>query len=300
MIYTVTLNPCSDYVIGIDSIKTGELNRTNREEIFIGGKGINVSLVLKELGVRSVAMGFVAGFTGTEIEKRLNEVGIETDFVRLKDGNSRINVKILSEQETEINARGPEISEGDIKEFFDKLDTLKDDDVLVLSGSVPSSMPSDIYETILKRLSGKKIMTVADASGDLLKRTLKYKPFLIKPNNVELGELFGVKLKTADECEEYARRLKEMGAVNVLVSLAGEGALLIDKDGKGHKIKAFGGKVINSVGAGDSMVAGFIAGMLKGDSGYALRLGAACGAATAFSEGIAKREDIEKLFGKLS
>lgn len=299
MIYTVTLNPCIDYVIGIDSIKTGALNRTNREEIFIGGKGINVSLVLKELGVRSVAMGFVAGFTGTEIEKRLKEVGIETDFVRLKDGNSRINVKILSEQETEINARGPEISEGDIKEFLDKLDTLKDGDVLVLSGSVPSSMPSDIYETILKSLGGKKIMTVADASGDLLKRTLKYKPFLIKPNNVELGELFGVKLKTADECEEYAKRLKEMGAVNVLVSLAGEGALLIDKDGEGHKIKAFGGKVINSVGAGDSMVAGFIAGMLKGDSSYALRLGAACGAATAFSEGIAKKEDIKKLFPEL-
>ncbi len=299
MIYTVTLNPCLDYVIGTQELKTGELNRTKYEEIYVGGKGINVSLILKELGYESVALGFVAGFVGDAIEKYLEESGIKTDFVRLLEGNSRINVKIKSGVETEINARGPHISEEEKNAFLNKLDTLSEGDYLVISGSVPPSLPDDIYETILKRVENKGVKAVVDASGALLEKSLKYRPFLIKPNNIELGELFGADIKTAQDAEPYARRLKEKGAENVLVSLGGEGALLIDAEDKAYQMSAFEGVRVNTVGAGDSMVAGFVAGIISGDSERALRLGCACGGATAFLPGLAKKEDIEKLFGKL-
>ena len=299
MIYTVTLNPCLDYVTGTDGLKIGELNRTKYEEIYVGGKGINVSLVLQELGCESVCFGFLAGFVGDAIEGYLAQSGVETDFVRLFSGNSRINVKIKSGVETEINARGPHISEEEKNIFLDKLDVLTNGDYIIISGSVPPSLPDDIYETILKRIENKGVRAVVDASGALLEKSLKYRPFLIKPNNTELGELFGVDIKTAEDAEPYARKLKDMGAGNVLVSLGKEGALLIDEGGRVLKMPAFDGAVVNTVGAGDSMVAGFVAGMISGDGERALKLGCACGGATAFLPGLAKKENIEKLFGKL-
>lgn len=299
MVYTVTFNPAIDYVIRIEEVKLGATNRSEREEIYFGGKGINVSIVLEELGIVSKALGFTAGFTGEAIEKGLAHMGIDTDFVRLGNGNSRINVKIKSAVETELNCQGPHIDDRAIAALFEKLDGLKDGDTLILAGSIPASLPSDIYERILERISGKKIRVVVDATKDLLLNVLKYKPFLIKPNNHELGEMFGMALKTDEEIEKYARRLQEMGAVNVLVSMAGDGAMLIDEFGKMHRCGVCKGTVKNSVGAGDSMVAGFVAGVLKGDYEYALKLGTAAGGATAFSDGLATREKISELLKTL-
>lgn len=295
MIYTVTFNPAIDYVVHTAALEQGAVNRSEREEMYFGGKGINVSVVLNELGVKSRALGFVAGFTGEAIEKGLAAMGIDTDFVRLSGGNSRINVKIKSGEETELNGRGPDISEGAVNELYRKLDALSDGDTLVLAGSVPPSMPSDIYCRILGRLSDRKIRAVVDASKDLLLNVLEYKPFLVKPNNHELGEMFGVTLDTEQSIEQYARRLQQMGAVNVLVSMAGDGAMLIDEFGEKHLIGVCKGEVKNSVGAGDSMVAGFLAGIAEGDYDYALRLGTAAGGATAFSDGLATKENIQKL-----
>ncbi len=295
MIYTVTFNPAIDYVVHTDTMQIGTVNRSEREEMYFGGKGINVSVVLNELGVKSRALGFVAGFTGEAIEKGLAAMGIDTDFVRLSGGNSRINVKIKSDKETELNGRGPDISESAVNELYRKLDALSDGDTLVLAGSVPPSMPSDIYRRILGRLSDRKIRAVVDASKDLLLNVLEYKPFLVKPNNHELGEMFGVTLDTEQSIEQYARRLQQMGAVNVLVSMAGDGAMLIDEFGEKHLIGVCKGEVKNSVGAGDSMVAGFLAGIAEGDYDYALRLGTAAGGATAFSDGLATKENIQKL-----
>ena len=299
MVYTVTFNPAIDYVIRMEEVRLGAMNRSEREEIYFGGKGINVSIVLGELGIDSKALGFTAGFTGEAIEKGLADMGIDTDFVRLENGNSRINVKIKSEEETELNCQGPHIDDRAIADLFVKLDGLKDGDSLILAGSIPSSLPSDIYERILERISGKKIRVVVDAIKDLLLNVLKYKPFLIKPNNHELGEMFGVELKTDEEIEKYARKLKDMGAVNVLVSMAGDGAMLIDEFGKMHRCGVCKGTVKNSVGAGDSMVAGFVAGALNGDYEYALKLGTAAGGATAFSDGLATREKISELLKTL-
>lgn len=295
MIYTVTFNPAIDYVVHTDTMQIGAVNRSEREEMYFGGKGINVSVVLNELGVKSRALGFVAGFTGEAIEKGLAAMGIDTDFVRLSSGNSRINVKIKSGEETELNGRGPDISESAVNELYRKLDALSDGDTLVLAGSVPPSMPSDIYCRILGRLSDRKIKAVVDASKDLLLNVLEYKPFLVKPNNHELGEMFGVTLDTEQSIEQYARRLQQMGAANVLVSMAGDGAMLIDEFGEKHLIGVCKGEVKNSVGAGDSMVAGFLAGIAEGDYNYALRLGTAAGGATAFSDGLATKENIQKL-----
>lgn len=295
MIYTVTFNPAVDYVVHTDELTVGTVNRSKHEEIYFGGKGINVSAVLSELGVKSVALGFVAGFTGEAIERGLAEKGIETDLIHLEKGFSRINVKISSGSETELNGQGPDIDEKALGKLFSKLDMLSDGDTLVLAGSIPGSMPEDIYEKILKRLSGKKIKAVVDAAGDLLMNVLKYEPFLVKPNDRELGEMFGVTLKTNDEIVMYARKLKDMGAQNVLVSMAGDGALLLDENGKTHFCGVCRGTVKNSVGAGDSMVAGFIAGLENGDHEYALKLGTAAGGATAFSGGLAVREDIFRL-----
>lgn len=298
MIYTITFNPAVDYIIHIDEIKTGSVNRTKAEEIHFGGKGINVSLVLAELGIQSKALGFVAGFTGEAIEKSLAENGIFTDFVCLDSGFSRINIKIKSAEETEINGQGAEIPTEKTAEFFRKLDTVQDGDTVVLAGSIPPSMPSGIYEKILEYLSNKKIRAVVDATGDLLLNVLKYRPFLVKPNNFELGEIFGAEIKTTDDVIRYARKLKEMGAVNVLVSRAENGAVLLDEKGETHICGVCRGEVKNSVGAGDSMVAGFIAGCEK-DYEYALKLGTATGGATAFSENLAKKDDIFRLLEQL-
>lgn len=299
MIYTVTFNPAVDYVMHASEMKAGAVNRSQCEEIYFGGKGINVSLVLSELGIKSKALGFVAGFTGEAIENGIREKGIDTDFVHLKKGFSRINVKIKSDEETELNGKGPEITEEALGELFSKLDEIKDGDTIVLAGSIPGTLPSDIYEQILGRLSDRKIKAVVDATNDLLKNVLKYRPFLIKPNNHELGEMFGVKLTSVGEIGEYAGKLKEMGAVNVLVSMAGDGALLIDENGKTHICGVCSGTVKNSVGAGDSMVAGFVAGSVQGDYEYALKLGTAAGGATAFSEGLAQKDDICRLLEQL-
>ena len=295
MVYTVTFNPAIDYVVHTGEMKLGATNRSEREEMYFGGKGINVSIVLRELGIDSKALGFTAGFTGEAIEKGLADAGINTDFVRLETGNSRINVKIKASEETELNGQGPDIDDKAISALFEKLDRLSDGDTLVLAGSIPSSLPSDIYERILERLSGRNIRVVVDATKDLLLNVLKYKPFLIKPNNHELGEMFGVTLNSDEEIETYARKLQEMGAVNVLISMAGDGAMLIDEYGKMHRCGVCKGEVKNSVGAGDSMVAGFTAGVINGDYEYALKLGTAAGGATAFSDGLATKEKITEL-----
>lgn len=299
MIYTITFNPAIDYVIHTDNIRTGEVNRTSSETYFIGGKGINVSVVLAELGVNSVALGFVAGFTGDAIENGLLKKGISTDFIKLDNGFSRINVKIKSDEETEINGQGPEISDEAIAELFRKLDSINSGDILVLAGSIPKSLDSDIYERILSYCDGKGVRFVVDASGSLLLNVLKYKPFLIKPNNHELGEMFGVKASSSAEIEKYALKLREMGARNVLVSMAGDGAVLFAEDGNMYSCGVCKGTVRNSVGAGDSMVAGFIAGIADGDYSHALKLGTACGGATAFSDDLAVKEDIDRLLKTL-
>ena len=295
MVYTVTFNPAIDYVVHTGEMKLGATNRSEREEMYFGGKGINVSIVLRELGIDSKALGFTAGFTGEAIEKGLADAGINTDFVRLATGNSRINIKIKASEETELNGQGPDIDDKALSVLFEKLDRLSDGDTLVLAGSIPSSLPSDIYERILERLSGRNIRVVVDATKDLLLNVLKYKPFLIKPNNHELGEMFGVTLNSDEEIETYARKLHEMGAVNVLISMAGDGAMLIDEYGKMHRCGVCRGEVKNSVGAGDSMVAGFTAGVINGDYEYALKLGTAAGGETAFSDGLASKEKITEL-----
>lgn len=296
MIYTLTLNPSLDYTIVLDNFHIGKVNRTAEENLYPGGKGINVSIVLKRLGVESVALGFLAGFTGDEIERLAKEAGCSTDFIRLKDGYSRINVKIRMGKESEINARGPEITGEDMDALFGRLDGLAPEDLLVLAGSIPAGLPSDSYERILRRLKEKKVKAVVDAEKDLLVNALKYRPFLIKPNRDELGAIFGVKLKSGDEIIHYAKRLQKMGAENVLVSMAGDGAILAASDGRILRALPPSGKVVNSVGSGDSMVAGFLAGYLHtGDFENALKVGICAGSATAFSEWLAPPDRIEKL-----
>lgn len=308
MIFTVTFNPAVDYVVHLDELIIGATNRSGAEQMYIGGKGINVSKVLAELGIRSKALGFAAGFTGRAIEEGARKMGVKTDLIHLEEGCSRINVKIKADKaafnkETEINGQGPVIPEKSINALFAKLDDLKEGDILVLAGSIPNTLPNDIYERILFRLSDRKIRVIVDAAGSLLLNVLKYGPFLVKPNDRELGEMFGVEIKSEDEIVFYARKLKEMGAVNVLVSMAGDGAVLVDEHGKVHKREACRGTVKNSVGAGDSMVAGFIAGLLEkpqsGDYEYALRLATAAGGATAFSDELAKKDEIFELLKQL-
>ena len=299
MIYTVTFNPAIDYIVHTGTMQVGQVNRSQGEELYFGGKGINVSFVLHELGLPSKALGFVAGFTGAAIEAGIQEQGIATDFVHLDSGFSRINVKIKSGEETELNGQGPNISEAAVAELFEKLNQLQDGDVLILAGSIPNTMPADSYEKILAHLSDKKIKVDVDATKDLLLKVLPYHPFLIKPNNHELSELFGVTLHSIEEIATYAKKLQEMGAQNVLISMAGDGALLIDETGKQHVCGVCKGTVKNSVGAGDSMVAGFVAGSMHGDYEAALKLGTAAGGATAFSEGLAQRAEIERLLQQL-
>ena len=299
MIYTVTFNPAIDYIVHTGTMQVGQVNRSQGEELYFGGKGINVSFVLHELGLPSKALGFVAGFTGAAIEAGIQEQGIATDFVHLDSGFSRINVKIKSGEETELNGQGPNISEAAVAELFEKLNQLQDGDILILAGSIPNTMSADSYEKILAHLSDKNIKVVVDATKDLLLKVLSYHPFLIKPNNHELGELFGVTLHSIEEIATYAKKLQEMGAQNVLISMAGDGALLIDETGKQHICGVCKGTVKNSVGAGDSMVAGFVAGSMHGDYEAALKLGTAAGGATAFSEGLAQRAEIERLLQQL-
>ena len=300
MIYTVTFNPALDYVVKVDSFKLGRVNRTTQEDIYAGGKGINVSIVLKNLGIDSEALGFIAGFTGDEIARRVNEFGCTASFIKLKAGMSRINLKMKSDEESEINGMGPDIDEDSLNELFKKLDTLTSDDILVLAGSIPTSLPSDIYEKIMERLEAKNIKIIVDATKDLLLNVLKYKPFLIKPNNHELGEMFGVELKTDEEIIEYAKKLQEKGAKNVLISMAGDGAIFIP-EGKGAiKSGVPKGIVKNSVGAGDSMVAGFIAGYLANNNlEEGFKMGVATGSASAFSEGLATKDKVMELLTQI-
>lgn len=296
MIYTVTFNPSLDYVIQVDKLVPGEINRTTHEAVYPGGKGNNVSVILSNLGHSSKALGFTAGFTGEALENMLKEFGCDTAFIRLPEGSTRINVKINAGEETEINGQGPVITEEAQSALFEQLDALKEEDILVLAGSIPNTLPSDIYERILEHLQGRGIHFVVDATKDLLLKVLKYHPFLIKPNNHELGEMFGVTLKTRDEIVIYAKKLQEMGAKNVLVSMAGDGAILLTEDGIIYEAKPPKGKVLNSVGAGDSMVAGFLTGYLNtGEYEKAFRLGVVTGSATAFQYWLATKEDIVAL-----
>lgn len=293
MVYTVTFNPALDYVVRMKEFHAGDINRTQQEEIQFGGKGINVSTVLSNLGVENIALGFLAGFTGQALEEGLRKSGIRTDFIWLPEGLTRINVKIKAGAETEINGQGPAIPAAALEELLGKLDRLESGDVLDLSGSIPASLPDDVYQKILARLDGRGILTVVDATRDLLCAVLPYKPFLIKPNNHELGEIFGRVLTTDEEIADCARQLQEKGARNVLVSMAGDGSLLLDEGGGVHKLGVPKGNVRNSVGAGDSMVAGFLAGWLKtGDYAAAHRMGAAAGSATAFSDGLATEAEV--------
>ena len=299
MIFTITLNPSIDYVVRLDKLTNGITNRTTSEEYYFGGKGINVSCVLAELGLDSTAYGFVAGFTGEAIEKGIRNDRIITDFIKLKHGISRINIKIKAGEETEINCQGPHIDDSELERLLQKIDRIANGDTLVIAGSIPNTMPDDVYERMLERISRKDVKIVVDATKQLLVNSLKYKPFLIKPNRQELSEIFGTEVKTEDDIEKYAKELQKMGAKNVLISLGGEGAMLIDENGEKHKAGVLKEKVINTVGSGDSMVAGFVAGYEKEHSyPYALKLGSVCGNATAFLSGLATREKIDELLVK--
>ncbi|MCI5900566.1 MAG: 1-phosphofructokinase [Lachnospiraceae bacterium] len=300
MIYTVTFNPSLDYIVGVNDFQLGMTNRTCSEQMFAGGKGINVSIVLKNLDIGSTALGFIAGFTGEEIRGRLEDMGICSDFIKLDQGLSRINVKLKSIDGTEINGAGPVIDRQALDRLFEKLDTLKEGDTLILAGSIPASMPDSIYSDIMKRLYGKGITFVVDATKDLLMNVLKYHPFLIKPNNHELGEIFGVKISERSEVAPYAKKLQEMGARNVLVSMAGKGAVLLADDGGIYEGPAPKGTLVNAVGAGDSMVAGFVAGWMEQKNyEHAFKMGVSTGSASAFSENLATRAEVDEVYRTL-
>lgn len=299
MIFTVTFNPSLDYIVRVDEMRLGTINRTNYEQLLPGGKGINVSIVLGNLGHPSRALGFSAGVTGVALEKLLADAGVDADLVHVKEGFTRINAKVKAIEETELNGQGPRIAPEDVGALFSKLDVLGQDDTLVISGSVPNTLPSDMYEQVMKRLAGHGVRIVVDAERDLLTRVLPYRPFLVKPNNHELGDIFGVTLKTRDEVVPYARRMQEMGAQNVLVSMAGEGGVLVAADGQVYQSPAAKGTVVNSVGAGDSCVAGFLAGLMEtGSYQTAFRMGLAAGSASAFSDHLATRPEVEDLMSR--
>ena len=299
MIYTVTLNPAIDYIMRMDELHMGITNRSNSEEYYCGGKGINVSLVLAELDIPSTALGFIAGFVGDAIDKWVANTYVTTDFIRLRSGISRINVKIKAGEETEINGQGPDIAEDELEALMMKVDHIQDGDTLVLAGSIPSTLPDDTYERMLERISEKDVRIVVDATKQLLVNSLKYKPFLIKPNKQELSEIFDVDVQTKEDIVTYAKKLQDMGARNVLISLGGDGAMLVDEDGQIHEAGVIKEKVVNTVGSGDSMVAGFVAGYeMKNSYPYALTLGSVCGNATAFLPWLATKEKINELLEK--
>ena len=300
MVYTVTFNPSVDYIVSVNDFELGMTNRTASELMLPGGKGINVSIVLGNLGIANIALGFMAGFTGDEIVRMLEQAGVQSDFIKLEHGISRINLKLKNIDGTEINGQGPNIGQQQIDQLMGKLDQLNKDDVLVLAGSIPSSMPDDIYQQILKRLSDKNMTIAVDATKDLLLNVLEYHPFLIKPNHHELGEIFGVTLSEWSDVIPYAKNLQERGAKNVLVSMGGKGAVLIAEDGQVFDAPAPKGKLINGVGAGDSMVAGFVAGWIeKQDYEYAFHMGVASGSASAFSENLATKEEIINVYNQV-
>ena len=299
MICTVTFNPSLDYIVSVEDFKLGLTNRTSSELMLPGGKGINVSTVLMNLGIENTALGFMAGFVGDEIVRKLEEMGVKSDFIKIPEGVSRINLKLKSIDGTEINGMGPKISAEKVQELMEKLDTLKEGDVLFLAGSIPSSMPDDMYEKIMARLDVRGVMIVVDATRDLLMNVLEYRPFLIKPNNHELGEIFGVKITEKEDVITYAKKMQEKGAGNVLVSMAGDGAVLVAEDGSIFQAEAPKGKVVNSVGAGDSMVAGFVTGYLKtGSYKEAFQMGVCTGSASAFSEELATEPEVLALLDK--
>ena len=300
MIYTVTFNPSLDYIVSVPNFELGKTNRTVYEQMLAGGKGINVTTVLRNLGIDSTALGFVAGFTGDELIRRMNEMGLRNDFIRIGNGFSRINLKLKDVDGTEINGMGPVIDQAGQDALMDKLKTLKGGDTLVLAGSIPESMPGTIYSNILEALQGRGIRFVVDATKDLLLNVLQYRPFLIKPNHHEIGEIFGVKLETRESVVPYAKKLQEMGAVNVLVSMSGMGAVLLDENGQVHALPAPKGELVNAVGAGDSMVAGFLTGWEeKHEYEHAFRMGVATGSASAFSDLLATREEVMDVYGRL-
>lgn len=301
MIYTVTFNPSLDYIVSMEKdFQMGMTNRTSAEQMFPGGKGINVSIVLKNLGIENTALGFTAGFTGKQIENEIRKMGLMTNFISINNGFSRINVKLKDYDGTEINGMGPDIDSGSVDQLYRQLGRLKEGDVIVLAGSIPKCLPDSIYSDILEQLSGKGVLFIVDAVGDLLLNVLKYRPFFIKPNNHELGDIFNVKLDTREEVVPYAKKLQERGARNVLVSMAGKGAVLVDEEGHVHSSEAPKGHLINAVGAGDSMVAGFLAGWtMKKDYNYAFKMGVSAGSASAFSELLATKEEIEAVFSQL-
>lgn len=300
MIYTVTFNPSLDYIVDVENFRLGMTNRTCSEQMMAGGKGINVSIVLQNLGIENTALGFIAGFTGEEIRRQVSQIGIRAQFISIPEGISRINLKLRSIDGTEINGMGPTIGQAQLDALYEKLDTLTDQDTLVLAGSIPASMPYSIYSDIMERLQEKGVTFVVDATKQLLLNVLRYKPFLIKPNNHELGELFGVTLSTREAVVPYARRLQERGARNVLISMAGQGAVLVAEDGSVHLTPAPKGTLVNAVGAGDSMVAGFLAGWQEQhDYGHAFRMGVAAGSASAFSRYLATREEVERVYTQL-
>ena len=299
MICTVTFNPSLDYIVRVDDMRLGVINRTTYEQVLPGGKGINVSIVLGNLGHESRALGFLAGFTGAEIARRVREAGVNADFIEVAEGMSRINAKIKSNEETELNGQGPLITEADIEQLYARLDVLSQDDTLVISGSVPSTLPSDMYERIMERLDGRGVRIVVDAERELLTRVLPYRPFLVKPNNIELGDIYGVKLETRADVIPYARRMQQAGARNVLVSMAGEGGVLVAESGEVFDSPAAKGTVVNSVGAGDSSVAGFLAGLAEtGSYETAFRMALAAGSASAFSDHLATRPEVEELMAR--
>ena len=300
MIYTVTFNPALDYILELDNLEIGKIQKSKAELILPGGKGINVSTVLTNLEIGNIALGYKAGFVGAEIERLLSNMNVKTDFIDLEEGNSRINVKISAEEETAINTNGPKISESKILELLEKLKVLNKDDYLVLSGSIPSSIKDDIYERICSIVKKQNVKIVVDATKNLLVQALKYKPFLIKPNNEELGEIFGIDIHTKEDAYVYGKKLKEMGAQNVLVSMGKVGAVLIDEAGKEHFLKSPDGKRVNTVGSGDSMVAGFIAGFLKYNNyDEALKMGVSAGSASALSKYLATKEEVYNLFNNI-
>ena len=300
MIYTVTFNPALDYILELDKLEVGKIQKSKSELILPGGKGINVSIVLTNLEIGNVALGYKAGFVGEEIERLLKNMKVETDFIKIENSNSRINVKISANEETAINANGPEITEDKVSKLLEKLKNLNENDFLVLSGSIPKSLKDDIYEKICNIVRTKNVKIVVDATKNLLVQSLKYNPFLIKPNNEELGEIFGVDIHTKEDAYVYGRKLKEMGVKNVLVSMGKIGAVLIDENNNEYFVKSPEGKRVNTVGSGDSMVAGFIAGYIKfNDYEKALKMGVSAGTASALSKYLAKKEEVYNLFDNL-
>lgn len=296
MICTVTFNPSLDYIVRVDDMRLGAINRTTYEQVIPGGKGVNVSIVLGNLGHASRALGFVAGFTGDELVRLCAEAGVDCDFIRVERGMTRVNVKVKSAEETELNGMGPQMGEEDVEVLLARTDALGAGDTLVVSGSVPACLPHDMYERVMERVAPRGVRVVVDAERDLLTRTLPLGPFLVKPNNHELGDIFGVELRTRDEVVPYARRLQEMGAANVLVSMAGEGGVLVAETGEVFQSPAAKGTVVNSVGAGDSSVAGFLAGLAEtGSYEAAFRMALATGSASAFSDHLATRAEVEAL-----